>query len=166
MGMGSAFHQIWTEAKMANYTKQLQRIVAEYRLSGQSWPASTKSIADWAIGSGRWSLPASAAAQKCAEDISRAMREEYTTDTKGRRVRVKHPASVKRGAEQLVLWDDIRTAPRSHMLLSFQQRRQQIVGDCRQLKTDVDSYNDAKQAEDPIQMIFDFSRDLAELEAA
>ena len=151
---------------MANYTKQLQKLVAEYRLAGKPWPASTKTIAEWAIETGRWALPPSAAAQKCAEDISRAMREEYATDPKGRRIRVKHPVSLKRGTEQLVLWDDIRTAPRSHMLLSFQQRRQQIVGDCRQLKTDVDSYNDVRAAEDPIQMIFDFSRDLAELEAA
>jgi hypothetical protein len=28
------------------------------------------------------------------------------------------------------------------MEIAFQQRRQQILGDCRQLKTDVDSYND------------------------
>ena len=98
--------------------------------------------------------------------IDRAMREEYTTDPKGRRVRVKHPATFKRGNEQMVLWDDMRTAPRSHMLLSFQQRRGQIVGDCRPLKTDVDSYNDARSVDEPIQMIFDFSRDLAELEAA
>jgi hypothetical protein len=52
------------------------------------------------------------------------------------------------------------------MQLSFQQRRQGIVGDCRQLKTDVDSYNDAHPREEPIQMIFDFTMDLAEIEAA
>ena len=94
------------------------------------------------------------------------MREEYITDAHGRRVRVKHPATVQRGGEQLVLWDDLRTASRDHMKLSFQQRRQQIVGDCRQLKTDVDSYNDRNLGDQPIQMIFDFTMDLAEIEAA
>lgn len=151
---------------MASYSKQMQRIVAEYRASGTGWPASSKTIANWAIENGKWELLQSAALAKCADDISRAMREEYITDAQGRRVRVKHPATIRRGSEQLVLWDDLRTAPREHMRLSFQQRRQQIVGDCKQLKTDVDSYNDRNLDAEPIQMIFDFTRDLAEIEAA
>jgi hypothetical protein len=151
---------------MANYSKQMQKIVEEYRGAGEAWPASTKAIAAWAITTGRWSLPDSAAISKCAEDLATAMREEYTTDKRGRRVRLLHPATSYRNGQQMVLWDDIRTAPRKHMQVSFQQRRQGIVGDCRQLKTDVDSYNDAREHEEPIQVVFDFSMDLAELEAA
>lgn len=67
------------------------------------------------------------------------MREEYITDRRGRRVRAKHPVRTRRGGEQITLWDDIRTAARPHMEMAFQQRRNQIVGECRQLKTDVDS---------------------------
>jgi hypothetical protein len=151
---------------MANYSKQMQHIVDEYREAGEPWPASTRSIAAWAIATRRWQLPASAAIRRCAEDLGTAMREEYMTDPKGRRVRLLHPATTYRDGEQTVLWDDMRTAPRKHMQLSFQQRRQGIVGDCRQLKADVDSYNDAHMAENPIQIVFDFSMDLAELEAA
>jgi len=65
-----------------------------------------------------------------------------------------------------MIWDDIRTAPRDHMQMSFQHRWRGIVGDCRQMKVDVDSYNDAHPAADPIQIVFDFTMDLAELEAA
>jgi len=152
---------------MATYMKQMQRIVDDYRLSGQPWPTSAKAIADWAILNKRWELPAAAIRRRCAEDVAAAMREEYTTDAKGRRVRLLHPAAVKSGTgEQLVLWDDIRTAPRAHMEISFQQRRQGIVGDCRQFKIDVDSYNDAHTDVEPIQIVFDFTMDLAELEAA
>lgn len=151
---------------MANYSKQMQRIVEEYREVGEPWPASTKSMAAWAISSGRWVLPDSAAIRKCAEDLAAAMREEYTTDKRGRRVRLLHPASVYRNGEQTTLWDDIRTAPRRHMQVSFQQRRQGIVGDCKQLKTDAESYNDAHELEEPIQIVFDFTMDLAELDAA
>lgn len=151
---------------MATYHKQMQKIVDEYRDGGQPWPASTRSIAAWAISTGRWELPTSAAIRRCAEDLGAAMRDEFMTDSKGRRVRILHPASLFRNGAQMVLWDDIRTAPRKHMQLSFQQRRQGIVGDCRQLKTDVDSYNDAHNAENPIQIVFDFTMDLAELEAA
>ncbi len=151
---------------MANYKKQMQKIVEDYRLAKQPWPASSKAIAQWAILNGRWKLPETAAVNKCAEDISNAMREEYTTDKKGRRVRLLHPASVKHGDEQMVLWDDIRTAPRSHMLVSFQQRRRAVLDDCKQFKTDVDSYNDNHIGEEPIQIVFDFTLDLEEFEAA
>jgi hypothetical protein len=144
----------------------MQQIVEQYRLSGQPWPASARAIAAWAINNDRWALPSSAVITKCAEDLAKAMREEYTTDPKGRRVRVKHPVTIRRGGEQYALWDDIRTAPRSHMQVAFQQRRQAIVGDCRQLKVDADSYNDAHPEAEPINLVFDFTMDLAELEAA
>jgi hypothetical protein len=52
------------------------------------------------------------------------------------------------------------------MQIAFQQRRQGIVGDCRQLKTDADSYSEAHPEQPPIQPVFDFTMDLAELEAA
>ena len=151
---------------MSAYAKQMQKIVTEYRLAGEPWPASSKQIAAWAISTGRWELPESAAIKQCAEDVSRAMREEYFTDPKGRRVRLKHPVSRTHDGRQLVLWDDLRTAPREHMLLSFQQRRQQIFGDCRQLKRDVDCYNDSHSDEPIIQIVFNFIRDLEEDEAA
>lgn len=151
---------------MATYTRQMQAIVEEYRADGQPWPATAKTIATWAILTRRWELPPSAAVNKCAADIAEAMREEYTTDAKGRRVRVKHATSVWRDGEQTVLWHDLRDASREDMQMAFQQRRRAIVSDCRQLKTDVDSYNDAHPEAEPIQMVFDFGMDLAEIEAA
>lgn len=39
------------------------------------------------------------------------------------------------------------------------------MGDCRQLKADVDSYNDNRAPDAPIQMSFDFTADIEELEA-
>jgi hypothetical protein len=110
-------------------------------------------------------LPA-AALDKCANDIGQVMGELYYTDDKGRRVRLLHPATVKRQGELFTEWDDIRTAPRQHMQLAFQQKRKAIVGECRQLKTDMDSFNDAHPEGAPIQVSFDFTMDLAEYEAA
>jgi|SRR5208282_1307030 len=152
---------------MATYTKQMQKIVEDYRLTNESWPASAKTIAAWAIRTGRWVFPASAAVNRCADDLAAAMREEYFIDKKGRRVRLLYPVQ-KRGVsgEQLTLWDDGRTAPREHMLLSFQQTRRGIFWDCRQLKINVDSYNDSHPEEEPIQTVFDFTMDLAEDEAS
>lgn len=50
------------------------------------------------------------------------------------------------------------------MLLASQQRRQQILGDCKQLKSDTDSYNENRQPEIKMQMVFDFTLDLEESE--
>lgn len=146
--------------------KQHQRIVREYRKSGQPWPATAKDMAEWAIQNGKWYMQPAAVLKQCAEDMAQAMREEYFTDAKGRRVRLFHPARVTRQGELFTEWDDIRTASRSHMQMSFQQHRRKIVGECRQLKTDLDSYNDAHSGEEPMQISFDFNMDLAEIEAA
>lgn len=151
---------------MSNYKQQLQAIVRDYRLSGSPWPASTAMIAAWAIENERWQAHRALQIRQCSREIGRAMREEYFTDDKGRRVRVKHPVTEEKGDSQATLWDDIRTAPRAHMEISFKQRRMRVVGDCRQLKMDADSYNDAHRSELPIQIVFDFTEDLAEIEAA
>lgn len=81
------------------------------------------------------------------------------------RVRVKDVATVERNGRQAAFWADMRTAPREHMEIAFQQRRQQIVGDCRQLKLDVDSYNENHNAGEELQMVLDFPLDLEEIEA-
>ena len=123
---------------------------------------SSKSV----ILSGRWEMPASAIRRRCADDIATAMREEYYSDAKGRRVRLLHPAPLFEHGKRDMVWDDIRTATRAHMALSFQNRRHGIVQDCRQFKIDADSYNEAHTDQEPIQIVFNFENDLAELEAA
>jgi hypothetical protein len=146
------------------YYEQLQRIVNRYVDAGEIWPATTREMASWAIRQGLWAPQRSAVVGLCAEELSRALRGEYITDPQGRSVRAKHAARINRNGKQLVLWDDIRTASREHMEIAFQQRRQQIVGDCRQLKMDVDSYNENENPGGPIQMVFDFRLDLMERE--
>jgi hypothetical protein len=148
---------------MASFVEKLQRVVRNYREDGQPWPASSRAIAAWAISQNLWQPQRGALISQCAEQLSRALREEYITDAQGRRVRTKHSARVEKHGEQLVLWDDIRTASRSHMRVAFQQRRLQIVGDCHQLKMDSDSFNENQSHSHLIQISFDFTRDLEEL---
>lgn len=150
---------------MRSYNDQLQAIVNKYLGDGQPWPATTRQIAAWAIMNKMWAPHHTKLISQCAEELARAMREEYIVDPQGRTVRAKHAARTERDGEQLVLWADIRTAPREHMEIAFQQRRQQIVGDCRQLKADINSYNDNRSPDRPIQMSFDFTWDIEELQA-
>lgn len=150
---------------MSTYHERLQGIVKDYRKAGERWPAAAKDIAAWAIRNQKWKPQPSSIVAQCANHISEALRDEYITDPQGRRVRAKHAARILDHGKQISLWADIRTAPPEHMKIAFQQRRRAIVGDCRQLKLDVDSYNDNANDGSPIQMIFDFTDDLAELEA-
>jgi hypothetical protein len=77
---------------VTTYMKQMQKTVEEHRLAGEPWPASAKTIADWALRAKRWELPAAAVRRRCADDITAAMREEYMTDPKGRQAAASSPA--------------------------------------------------------------------------
>jgi hypothetical protein len=149
-----------------NKNEQLQEIVNQYQREGRKWPATMREVADWAIQTKRWAPHPSAIVSRCAEELSAAMRDEYIVDRQGRRVRTKHAATYNDGQEQFVLWDDIRTAPHKHMERAFQQRRKQILLDCNQLKNDMDSYNENRLPDTPIQIVFDFTLDLVEVALA
>ncbi len=144
------------------YNEMLQRLADEYFESTGQSRATTKEIAVWAVSSGQWDPPADLILRKCREDFSRALREQYIEDAAGRPIRAKHAARIISGSTQGTFWADIRTAPRDHMETAFQQRREQIVGDCRQLKRDQDFYNSEHPSESPIQLVFDFSDDIEE----
>ena len=147
-----------------SYKDQIKRIEKRYRDAGQKWPASAVDVATWAVGKKLYEMHPAAIIRQFAYQIAQVWRDEYMTDPQNRRVRVKHAARYSEHGETKWLWDDMRTATHHHMELSFQHKRQQIVMDCHQLKLDVDSYNDNYNKEQVIQMIFDFSLDLEELE--
>ncbi len=139
----------------STYPEKLQQLADAYIAATGKVTATTKEMAVWAIDNDFWDPPRDLIIKQCQEDFSRALREQYITNDKGQSVRAKHVARVTRGNQQLYLWADIRNAPPEHMQAAFQQRRKQIVGDCVQLKRDVDYYN--SQTSEPIQLVFDFT---------
>lgn len=151
---------------MVTKTKQLQRLVDEYREAGQNWPATREEIADWAVREKKYKLTSPSLKRLVAKELAQAMSQEYFIDEKGRRVRAKHPFRESRDGKQMVFWDDIRTAPRNNMKKAFGFRRKRITSECKQIKTDVDSYNDSHPEEPPIQMPLDFTNDVREMELA
>lgn len=142
----------------------LQDIVRKYKAGGNDWPATTREMARWAIDNHLWAPQPSAIIGQCADQLGRAMRDEYIVDPQGRKVRALHSAVFGQGPEQQSLWDDIRTASPKFMEVAFQGRRRQIVGDCRQLKNDVDSFNENRRPERDVQIVFDFTDDMLESE--
>ena len=94
--------------------------------------------------------------------MSSALREEYATDAKGRKYRVNHAVRVTRDGVQTTFWAIMGFAPRERMQRAFTQRREQIIGDCFQLKLDVDVYNSQNAQQPPLPCILDVSDDVKE----
>lgn len=139
-------------------------LIKSYITSGQPWPAEPRTIAVWGMNRKLWQPRTETLIKQATKELADAMRNEYFTDPQGRRVRAKHAARVNREGKQTTLWGDW-SSPREFMAISFAQRRRLIVGECDQLKIDVDSYNENANNGRPIQMSFNFEADLAEKEA-
>jgi hypothetical protein len=145
--------------------EQHQNLVEQYRRATKKHFWSTLDVVEWAEKRGLIHVRPIDPRRALAEEIALAMHEDYITDPQGRRVRVKHAARYERNGKQETLWADIREknpATRRHMQIAFQNRRQQIVGECVQLKLDIDSYNENWNGGAEIQACFDFTDDLAD----
>ncbi len=155
-----------SEKSNRTYTEIMQGFADEYYEETGKASITTKELAIWAIQTNRWDPPQGLIIKKCQEDFARALRGQHITNDHGQPVRVKHVARIIRGDQQLHLWADIRHAPQEHMEIAFQQRREQIVGDCKQLKRDIDYFNEQNIGAQSFQMLFDFRDDIEEGEFA
>jgi hypothetical protein len=144
-----------------------QQIIKAWEAAGNVWPAPSDVIAEFAIANDLWATHKAALIKVCARELAKAMAQDYLNDEFGRPVRRLHCARIgERGADgewvQKSLWGDIRTMDHEFMTTSFQQRRCQIVGECRQLQNDIDYYNRNRPDRDAIQFVFDFTDDVIE----
>lgn len=149
--------------------KAIQDIVNDYIADGQPWPADKRAIAVWAISRKRWDPSKKSMIDRCAEELATAMRQEMETDPQGRLVRAKNCATVvEKDAQgrtvQKTFWFDRDAGTPDLMRRSLQQRRNGVLGEVKQLKTDCDSYNDNNIHGAHIQMSFNFESDLDELD--
>jgi hypothetical protein len=141
-----------------------QQILKAYEAKYNHVPASAHAVAEWAVANGYLTLPQINPMDYLAGQMARSFREEYATDAYGRRYRVNHAVQIMKDGTQTALWGAMDFVDRSHMEKAFAQRREQIIGDCCQLKTDVDVYNSKNSTIPPIQIVFDFTDDIAERE--
>jgi hypothetical protein len=66
--------------------RQLQAIVTDYIAAGEAWPAQATDVARWAIRRKLWEPSRGSQVHQCANQLARAMREEYIEDAQGRPV--------------------------------------------------------------------------------
>lgn len=151
---------------MSTIKEQMLRLYRDYQRETGKETINTREMFYWANKTGRWKPQESTVRRQFLEQLSNALRQEYFEDNQGRRVRAKHAVVKEHGVKQFSLWSDLRNAPEDFMKLSFSQRRKQISSDCRQLKTDVDSFNENRNPKEPYQLVLDFANDVAEMEIA
>ena len=149
---------------MPTYFEQLQKAYHRYEAEHDNDPAGTREVVEWAIKIDLMKAPHVDPLAKLADDMSNALRAEYRIDSKGRRYRANYAVRVSQRGIQYTLWHNMDNAPRGFMEKAFSQRRRQVVGDCLQLKTDVDVYNDQHHDDEPIPLELDFTRDVEELQ--
>lgn len=147
---------------MASYNEQLQNVWHEFEKTKGYVPATAREACQWGVENNLIEMPELDPFDELAKDMSRALREEYGTDRLGRRYRKNHAVRVSKGGVQYTMWAIMGSAPIEHMRKAFIQRRQQIVGDCVQLDTDVRVYNDLNPDQEAIQLPFDFTPDVEE----
>ncbi len=146
--------------------ERLQKAWHHYDDGREHLPSSAREACEWAVAEGLLRLPDVDPYDVLAGEIAQALRAEYGTDEKGRRFRINHAVRVTKAGVQYTFWAAMGFAPHDHMERAFAQRRNSIVGDCAQLKTDVDVYNDMTEgAHEKIQLVLDFADDVAEREA-
>jgi hypothetical protein len=152
---------------MTAYSNQIRDYIDRYKKEVDPNPVvDPQELAAWAYRNGLHKPSQKTIIELIAKDIAQVFREEYRTDNQGRRYRAKHAIRKKQDNKTLSLWADLDdpNAPHEHFQKSFAQRRSQIVGDCYQLKTDADVYNDNRKPSNPIQIVLDFTFDVEELQ--
>src|ERR1043166_6386200 len=155
--------------KTYTYKTKLQEFIHEYKQVVNDRPVTAREVAAWALREGKWKPSRQSALDQLAKELARAAREEYMTDLQGRRVRRLHARRVDVQLpsgewKQETFWDDITTASPEHMHMAFQQRRGLVLSDCHQLKNDMDSYNENWNQGQQLELIYDFTEDLEEMD--
>ena len=135
------------------------RIAREFEAEHRRLPFSLHEVYAWAVAKNLWYAPIDLAEKKFVAEMADTLREEYITTEDGEKVHYYYAVTKGR---QGSLWANLDTAPRDHIDTSLKQRRRQSLGDCRQMKTDMDYVNRKRFSTQPIQMSFNFDADLAE----
>jgi hypothetical protein len=150
---------------MTTQAEHFQALWREYEQEHDHAPASAREVVDWAVANRQLELPKIDPRDVLAAQMSRALREEYATDEQGRRYRLNHAMRITKNGVQFTMWGILGYAPHSHMQRAFTQRREQVVGDLVQLAVDVEVYTEMAPHQPPIQLVLDFTDDVAERRA-
>jgi hypothetical protein len=145
--------------------KDMQKAVHHYRQVHHVNDVDMRDVARYAVEKLGMKLPEPKdPLERLASEFSKAAREENRYDKgTGRPYRVNHMYIDANGQR---LWLDIDgDAPRGKMLKSLTLRREQVIGDAYHMELDADHWNAAHAGDEPLQLVLDFTADVAERKA-
>lgn len=147
-----------------NRNEKLQGLIRLYKQESGEKIVDMDKIADWAMKRGATMPKPKTPKELLASQLADAARAEYRQDTKtGFSYRANHAMRITDSeGKQQSLWFDIEEATRPQMLVSLQNRRDQMVGDAVHLKIDEQIWNDRNPDQQPIQLVIDFTDDVQE----
>ena len=140
----------------------MQRYVSEFEAETGKATYSTRELAVWAIRTSRWEAPSDVVVRKCQQDFAQALRTEFIQGDNGQPVRRRLAARSRGESGEQSLWGDIQTAPDRHIQVSLAQYREQIAGECRNLKSVADYIKTRRPSFRDYQLILDFTDDVEE----
>lgn len=142
--------------------KQLQKIIALYRIKSGETELDPKKIAEFALRNGVELPQPKSPLELLAREISVAAREDLRRDeTTKRPYRAYHSLPIEHADGQVsFVFVDIEDATRPQMHRSLTKRREQMVGDAVHLIYDADRWNSQNPHLEPIQMALDFTPDV------
>jgi len=150
---------------MSSMTERMQKAWHKYDSRNDHKPTIMRQAAEWAVEDGLLELPDVDPYDVLAEKMSNAVRSETRTDPQGRRYRVNHAVRVTKSGVQYTFWGTMGFAPVTHMHKSYGQRRNMVIDDLFQLKTDVDVFNDMmEEKRQQFELGLNFENDIAERE--
>ncbi|MCH9032782.1 MAG: hypothetical protein IIB00_11075 [candidate division Zixibacteria bacterium] len=149
---------------MARRIKAMQELANEYLRAMGETEIAPDLMFEWAYQNRKWGPTQESLRKQFKQELGPALREEYYKDPQGRQVRTKLAIVRTRDGKQTSLWGDSRIMSRKKFTMNVHYRRKHIVGECFQLKTDVDSYNDNTNNGKLIPLELNFGQDVAERE--
>lgn len=159
-------HEHKPRRRVNRYIKE--KVIEAWKKAHPGEDPNTRDVAIWAIKKKLMHGSRSAEVEQVMGKIRRALHDDVVTDAQGRTVRANYayPAEVFVDGEvrQLTLWTGVDGEP-DKVEKAFAWRRTSILGDCKQLKTDHDSYNDNNPHGATLEQLkLDFTDDVAESE--
>jgi hypothetical protein len=150
---------------MASMNERMQKAWHKYDSKNDHKPTTMRQAAEWAVTDGLLELPEVDRYDVLAEKMSNAVRSETRTDRLGRRYRVNHAVRVTKSGVQYTFWGTLGFTPVTHMHKSLGQRRNMVIDDLFQLKTDTDVFNDTvDEKRQQFELELNFTNDIAERE--
>lgn len=148
--------------------KQLQKIIALYRIKTGETELDPRRIAEFAVKSGVDLPRPKSPFELLAHEISVAAREDLRRDEKTNRTyRAYHSLPIHHPDGQVsFVFVDIEDATRPQMHRSLNKRREQMIGDAVRLIDDADRWNSQHPDVEPIQIPLDFGPDVEWRKAA